>query len=128
MTLGVVDECRRLGLGTMLLNEVTKILNKSYLTCEVIYLHVVDYNESAIRFYERNDFRTLKRIKNHYVIFEKIYDGLLLYKDINTRKDQEETQADIEKNSNNVDNNSKEGQQESVGIIGKLLNPFKYVY
>lgn len=54
MTLGVVDECRRLGLGTMLLNEVIKVINHNWMNCEVIYLHVVDYNETAIRFYERN--------------------------------------------------------------------------
>jgi len=63
MTIGVVDECRRLGLGTMLLNEVTKVINQSWSHCEIIYLHVVDYNEAAIRFYEKNNFRTLKRIK-----------------------------------------------------------------
>jgi len=45
-------------------------------------LHVVDYNESAIKFYEKNNFSVLKRVKNHYVIFDKLYDGLLLYKDI----------------------------------------------
>jgi len=28
MTIGVVDECRRMGLGTMLLNEVIKIINQ----------------------------------------------------------------------------------------------------
>lgn len=82
MTIGIVDECRRLGLGTKLLNEVIKVINLNWFNCEIIYLHVVDYNESAIRFYERNNFRTLKRIKNHYVIFEKDYDALLLYKDI----------------------------------------------
>jgi ribosomal protein S18 acetylase RimI-like enzyme len=82
MTIGIVDECRRYGLGSMLLNEVTKILNQNHTACEAIYLHVVDYNEAAIRFYEKNNFSTLKRIKNHYVIFEKNYDALLLYKDI----------------------------------------------
>lgn len=85
MTLGVVDECRRFGLGTKLLNQVIKVINENWMNCEVIYLHVVDYNESALKFYERNNFRTLKRIKNHYVIFEKMYDGLLLYKDIKVR-------------------------------------------
>jgi len=45
-------------------------------------LHVVDYNESAIKFYEKNNFNVLKRVKSHYVIFDKFYDGLLLYKDI----------------------------------------------
>jgi len=43
---------------------------------------VVDYNESAIKFYEKNNFSTLKKLKNHYSIFEKSYDAYTLYKDI----------------------------------------------
>jgi ribosomal protein S18 acetylase RimI-like enzyme len=82
MTLGVVYECRGLGLGSMLIEEALRVLRASFLTCEVVYLHVVDYNEAAIRFYERRGFATLKRIKDHYVIFDKHYDALLLYKDI----------------------------------------------
>jgi ribosomal protein S18 acetylase RimI-like enzyme len=54
MTIGVIDECRRLGLGTMLLEKTIEILQQNWTICEVIYLHVIDYNESAIRFYERN--------------------------------------------------------------------------
>lgn len=82
MTIGVVDECRRMGLGTLLLREAIKEINNTNTACEAIYLHVVDYNESAIKFYERNLFRMLKRIKDHYVIFDKNYDALVLYKDI----------------------------------------------
>ena len=82
MTIGVIDECRRFGLGTMLLREVTIAVNEQYPTCEVIYLHVVDYNESAIRFYEKNNFSTLKRNKSHYMIYGKEYDALVLFKDI----------------------------------------------
>ena len=81
-TIGIIDECRRLGLGSMLLSKVTEILREQYTNCEVLYLHVVDYNETAIRFYEKNDFRTLKRMKNHYLILGKEYDALVLYKDI----------------------------------------------
>jgi len=51
MTIGVVDECRRLGLGTQLLNKAIQVLKKYWSACEILYLHVVDYNESAIRFY-----------------------------------------------------------------------------
>lgn len=85
MTIGVVDECRRMGLGTMLLLQAIKTLQAQNTQSEVIYLHVVDYNESAIRFYERNGFKTMKRVKDHYVIFDKNYDALLLYKDIKHR-------------------------------------------
>ena len=85
MTLGVVDECRRLGLGTKLLEKTIILVNKLYPICEAIYLHVVDYNEAAIKFYKRNNFVPLKRITEHYLIFDKMYDALLLYRDISDR-------------------------------------------
>ncbi len=84
MTIGVVDECRRLGLGTQLLNRAIKLLNQQWPTCEVLYLHVVDYNESAIRFYlnARNKFVKHSVIPEHYVIMNQSYNALLLYRDI----------------------------------------------
>ena len=57
MTLGVIDECRTLGLGTRLLQELLQYLETFYPQCEMLYLHVVDYNAAAIKFYcERNSF------------------------------------------------------------------------
>ena len=47
----------------------------------------MDYNESAIRFYEKNKFSTLKRNKSHYMIYGKEYDALVLYKDIKFNPD-----------------------------------------
>ena len=84
MTIGVVDECRRLGLGTQLLNRAIKLLNQQWPTCEVLYLHVVDYNESAIRFYLncRNKFVKHSVIPDHYFIMNQSYSALLLYRDI----------------------------------------------
>jgi ribosomal protein S18 acetylase RimI-like enzyme len=82
MTIGVVDECRRLGLGTKLIDETVRILHRDFPQCSLLYLHVVTYNESAIRFYlnERNGFIRFNEIKDHYVIFEKNYDAVTLYK------------------------------------------------
>ncbi|TNV86426.1 hypothetical protein FGO68_gene2430 [Halteria grandinella] len=82
MTIGVIDECRRLGLGTQLIERTIKVLNRDFPACAVLYLHVVTYNESAIRFYlnERNRFVRYGLIKDHYVIFEKNYDAVSLYK------------------------------------------------
>ena len=68
MTIGVVDECRRDGLGTKLLEYTELIVSKQYPTCEIIYLHVVDYNDAAIKFYNKNSFMTSRTIKDHYVI------------------------------------------------------------
>jgi ribosomal protein S18 acetylase RimI-like enzyme len=41
---------------------------------------VADYNESAIRFYDKNGFEKLKVLKEWYTIFEKPYDAILLFK------------------------------------------------
>lgn len=56
MTLGVVDECRRMGLATKLLELTISYIQYTQPLCKLIYLHVITYNEAAIRFYERNDF------------------------------------------------------------------------
>lgn len=90
--------------------------------CEIIYLHVVDYNETAMRFYEKNNFRTLKRIRDHYVIFEKNYDALVLYRDIkfNTLKNH-----DNEKNMSDVDISM---TSERPGYLSYLTYPIKYVF
>ena len=58
MTLGVIDECRKLGLGTLLIEETFQIVRTKYPMVQFLYLHVVDYNEAAIRFYkEKNGFK-----------------------------------------------------------------------
>lgn len=44
MTLGVMDECRGLGMGGLLLEETFKTVAFRYPDCKVIYLHVIEYN------------------------------------------------------------------------------------
>jgi ribosomal protein S18 acetylase RimI-like enzyme len=87
MTIGVVDECRRFGLGTKMIDHTIKILREQWPRCEVIYLHVVSYNEAALKFYERNRFIRHSKIINHYFIMEKDYDAIVLYKDLNQGND-----------------------------------------
>lgn len=83
MTIGVVDECRKLGIGTYLLNSTMNAVMMSDTwqeTCKFIYLHVATYNEVAIRFYSRNGFINCKTLVEWYEIFGKPYDAILLYK------------------------------------------------
>jgi len=83
MTIGVVDECRRLGIGTLLLNETIEVIKMAYpKSCNVIYLHVVDYNKSAIKFYLKNGFEKFKRVQDHYLIMGEQFDAIVIFKDI----------------------------------------------
>jgi ribosomal protein S18 acetylase RimI-like enzyme len=82
MTLGVVDECRRLGIGTKLIDQTISIICNEFNTCQILYLHVVRYNETAIKFYQRNKFATHRIEEDHYTIMEKNYSAIVLYKDI----------------------------------------------
>lgn len=52
---------------------------------------MVDYNESAIRFYlnECNKFVKHSVIEDHYVIMNKNYSAILLYRDISKEASQE---------------------------------------
>ena len=81
MTLGVIDECRKLGIGTILLEKTYRQIAYNFPECTIVYLHVVDYNEAAIKFYQkRNDFKYLKVVKDHYEIFGKDYDAEIYFK------------------------------------------------
>ena len=61
MTLGTSREFRRVGLGSILVNRVVDMI-KSKQECGALYLHVIIYNEVAIKLYERLGFARVKRI------------------------------------------------------------------
>ena len=51
------------------------------------YLHVVTYNDSGIKFYQKkNKFKAYKIEKDHYEIFDKEYDAVTLYKMLDHKK------------------------------------------
>ena len=83
-TIGVVDEVRRLGIGSQLLENVTNWIERNKPQWEVIYLHVVDYNVAAIKFYDRNKFLWYERNRNYYLIGEEYYDSFLYFKRYNS--------------------------------------------
>lgn len=73
-TIGVIDKFRRLGISTKLLNEATRMA-KCRARIKGIYLHVVTYNDSAIRYYRKNGFTHDGTLRNYYKINGEIYDG-----------------------------------------------------
>jgi len=76
-SLGVIDECRRLKLGTLILNEIINIYNRDY-HCLGIYLHVIVYNKIAIKFYEKNAFKEMNHSYNYYLINDTYYDSKIM--------------------------------------------------
>jgi ribosomal protein S18 acetylase RimI-like enzyme len=72
MTFGVIDECRNMKLGTKLIDKLVSEVRK--VNTAVLYLHVVDYNKTAIGFYQKNGFKDVTTIKNYYNINGDIYD------------------------------------------------------
>lgn len=80
MTIGVIDECRNIGLGSKLLNEVISTLHTKRKKCLAIYLHVIEYNTVAIRFYLKNEFIECNNIRNYYFLNKTYFQGKVLCK------------------------------------------------
>ena len=91
MTIGVLDECRKLHIGSEIIkNIINKVLWDNI--CVGIYLDVINYNNSAIKFYERNGFHKVSTIKNYYELKGTYYDSEVFLK-IFTRKEKDDFRA-----------------------------------
>mmetsp|Transcript_40481 Transcript_40481/g.71212 ORF Transcript_40481/g.71212 Transcript_40481/m.71212 type:complete len:221 (-) Transcript_40481:98-760(-) len=77
MTLGTSAEFRRCGLGSLLVNRVVDVIVRERGDCGALYLHVITYNEGAIRLYERLGFSKVKVIKDYYTINSVNYECYL---------------------------------------------------
>ncbi|XP_049937006.1 histone acetyltransferase MCC1 isoform X2 [Nymphaea colorata] len=76
LTLGVAEQYRNLGIASSLVQEVIKYAS-SLPECKAVYLHVIDYNESAILFYKKMNFRCLRRLPSFYYINSQHFDAYL---------------------------------------------------
>jgi ribosomal protein S18 acetylase RimI-like enzyme len=79
MTLGVVKDYRKAGLGTHLIKECMREVQDNP-QCGVLYLHVITHNLGAIRLYEQLGFHRVKTIPNYYSIDDRLYDCYLYAK------------------------------------------------
>lgn len=82
MTLGSTKSFRGRGLGSKLMIECMNIIEQVP-DCGVIYLHVITYNTTAIRFYERLGYYRIQEIKDYYTIENEKFDCYLYAKFIN---------------------------------------------
>ncbi len=78
-TLGVIDEFRKIGLGKILVKKAMEIVQMKK-NCLAVYLHVVEYNKSAIKFYEKLDFIESEFIQDYYTIKDAKYNARVYYK------------------------------------------------
>ena len=73
MSLGVIDECRKMGIATTMLKSIY-----NYIICfdlvVGIYLNVISTNTSAKKFYEKNGLKCVNHIKDFYPVGNKVYD------------------------------------------------------
>ena len=79
MTLGTVEEHRKTGLASSLVRWVESLVQQDP-ACGGVYLHVIKYNDSAIRFYERLGFYRVEEIPDYYEIDGQKYASYLYAK------------------------------------------------
>ena len=84
ISLGVIDECRKMNIGTRLIKGMMNYV-VYFPFCRAMYLHVIDGNFSAIKFYEKNGLIRAKKIKDFYQIDDKKYDSYVYVKIFDAR-------------------------------------------
>lgn len=65
MTINVLDNYKRYGIGSALLKHMIEI-HKDVKELSFINLHVQESNQSALNFYKKNNFETVKFIESYY--------------------------------------------------------------
>jgi len=84
LTLGVADGFRRKGLARELLRRSIAYVQGYLPQVQAIYLHVITYNQAAIRLYESVDFVRLKHYTEFYSLQGQPYDSFLYALYLNT--------------------------------------------
>ena len=76
-SLGVIDEYRKLSVGTRLLELFTEEMKKK--NTVVLYLNIIIHNNAAIQFIEANNWHYFGNEKNYYKYRENLYDSKIYY-------------------------------------------------
>ncbi|XP_050390569.1 N-alpha-acetyltransferase 60 [Patella vulgata] len=76
LSLGVVEDFRRNGIASLLLDSLlSHLTTKEFFNCKAVYLHVLESNGDALRFYERRNFRPHSFLPYYYFIQGKSRHG-----------------------------------------------------
>ena len=112
MNIGVLDEFRKMKIGSKLIEKIINIgLND--ILCIGVFLEVIYYNNSAIKFYKKNEFKKVMTNKNYYNIKGNKYDAYTFLR-IFTRKEKD--------NYRNKNNNVLKK------ILSLLINPIFMIF
>ena len=76
-SLGVIDEYRKLSVGTRLLELFTEEMKKK--NTVVLYLNIIIHNNAAIKFVEANNWHYFGNDKNYYKYRDNLYDSKIYY-------------------------------------------------
>jgi ribosomal protein S18 acetylase RimI-like enzyme len=80
-TLGVINEFRRLGVAKLLIDKALEKM-KLIKNCTGVFLHVIEYNQSAIKFYNNIGFYLAEKYKDYYCINDARFDANIFLKPI----------------------------------------------
>ena len=129
-SLGVINEYRRLGVGTRLMEMFIEEVKKREGVC--IYLNTVGYNNSAIKFFENNQWYFYDNLINYYKINDKTFDAKLYYYiiDIKKCKKIKGIKSKSENKFNGIGGKAEDGvseitEQEEKGCMASIFGFFK---
>ena len=111
MTIGVLDEFRKMKIGSNIVDRIIKI-GLSDRLCIGVFLDVIYYNNAAIKFYKKNEFKKVMTNKSYYNLNKNKYDAYVFLR-IFKRKEKDKFRY---KNSNIV--------KKSIDLV---INPIFFI-
>ena len=116
-SVGVIDEYRKLSVGTRLLELFTEEMKKR--NAVAIYLNIISHNKSAIKFIEANNWHFYSKEKNYYKYRDNLYDAEIYFYvlDMNWCNIKEEIK-------NNNDNNIQQAKTAKRGCLESIFGSY----
>ena len=117
---GIIDEYRKKGICTNLFNKV--IAEMKVRKCIGIYMHVIEYNKSAISFLEKNKWMNAGIRKHYYCLDGKFFDAKTFYYILQTEMITTKTMKQIDPTIYAVENNPQNIYKKGCfqSIFGKI--------